>query len=58
VNNPLILISGYFVGLFFVVMVGSRIHRQIGRRRKDSKRPLITEIEKVEAARQQILAGR
>jgi hypothetical protein len=60
VNNPLIFIGGYFVGLFVFVMIGSKIHRRVERNRKDAKRAIITEIEKVEAAeaRQHAMAGR
>jgi hypothetical protein len=60
VNNPLVLIGGYFVGLFVLVMIGSKVHKRVERNRKDSKRAIIAQIEKVEAAeaRQHAMAGR
>jgi hypothetical protein len=49
VNNPLILISGYFVVLFVLVMAWSKIRKRIQRNRKDAQRPILRKIEEVNA---------
>jgi len=59
VNNPLLLISGYFVGLFFVVLAWSKIHQRIERNRKDAKRPILRKIKEANAveAHDHVMAG-